>query len=95
MLHKNLPDGIRGRKLFVRRLLDTIAWAKYTVILKFKFAAAILKAHRDFAKMRKAYTTHPKINLLAARPDCRVNILTSYYLRGRKHFSDLKQYPKQ
>ena len=90
MLHKNLPDNVRNRKLFIRRLLDTIAWAKYLVSLKFKFASAIVKAHRDFAKMRKTYTTHPKLNLLAARNDTKINILTAYYLRGKKHFSDLK-----
>ena len=90
MLHKNLPDSARSRKLLWRRLLDTIAWAKYIATLKFKFAAAIVKAHRDFARMRKSYTTHPNINLLAARPDCHINILTAYYLRGRKRFSQLK-----
>ena len=90
MLHKNLPDGIRGRKLFVRRLLDTVAWAKYVVTLKFKFAAAIFRAHRDFARMRKSYTTHPDINLLAVLPYTGVNILTTYYLKGLKTFSKLK-----
>ena len=90
MLHKNLPDSIRSRKLLWRRMLDTIAWAKYIATLKFKFAAAIVKAHRDFARMRKSYTTHPNINLLAARPDCHINILTAYYLRGCKRFSQLK-----
>lgn len=90
MLHKNLPDSIRGRKLIWRRVLDTIAWAKYVMTFKFKFAAAIVKAHRDFAKMRKAYTSHPKVNLLAVRPYSRLNILTSYYLRRRKYFSQLK-----
>ncbi len=90
MLHKNLPDGTRGRKLFGRRLLDTIAWAKYVATFKFRFAAAIVKAHRDFAKMRKTYTVHPDINLLSIRKDTRINILTSYYLKGRKTFDSLK-----
>lgn len=90
MLYKNLPNDIRSRKLIWRRMLDTIAWAKYIVTLKFKFAAAIVKAHRDFAKMKKAYTSHPKVNLLAVRPYTRINILTSYYILGRKVFSKLK-----
>lgn len=91
MLYKNLPDGIRTRKLIWRRLLDTIAWAKYVVMFKFKFASAIVKAHRDFAKMKKNYTTHPKINLLSVRPYTRVNILTSYYLFARRRFSQLRE----
>lgn len=90
MLHKNLPDGVRGVTLFRRRLLDTIAWARYVATLKFKFASAIFKAHRDFAKMRKNYTTHPKINLLSVRQDTKINILAAYYLKGRKYFSELK-----
>lgn len=89
MLHKNLPDSSRRAKLFRRRLLDTLAWAKYVAAFKFKFAAAIVKAHRDFARMRKDYTTHPDVDLLAARRDTHVNILTSFFLRGKKRFSQL------
>ena len=89
MLHKNLPDETRGKTLFIRRLLDTVAWAKYMATFDFKNANAILKAHNDFKKMRKAYTSHPTIDLLRTRIDCRRNILLDYYLRGRKKFSDL------
>lgn len=89
MLHKNLPDATRGKKLFVRRLLDTVAWAKFMATFDFKNANAILKAHNDFRSMRKAYTNHPSVDLLQTRPDCHRNILLDYYLRGRKKFSDL------
>ena len=89
MLHKNLPDGVRGVSLLTRRLLDTVAWAKYMVTFKWKHAGAIFRAHRDFAKMRRAYTRHPEYNLLAVDPESSVNILTAYYLRGRKKFSEL------
>ncbi len=89
MLHKNLPDETRGKTLFIRRLLDTVAWAKYMATFDFKNANAILKAHNDFKKMCKAYTSHPTIDLLRTRTDCRRNILLDYYLRGRKKFSDL------
>lgn len=89
MLHKNLPDETRGKTLFIRRLLDTVAWAKYMATFDFKNANAILKAHNDFKKMRKTYTTHPTIDLLRTRTDCRRNILLDYYLRGRKIWSNL------
>lgn len=84
MLHKNLPDTTRCRKLFVRRLLDTIAWAKFMVTLDFKNANAILKAHNDFRSMRKHYTSHPQVDLLDTRTDTHRNIITDYYLRGHK-----------
>ena len=84
MLHKNLPDATRNRKLFVRRLLDTIAWAKFMATFDFKNANAILKAHNDFRSMRKRYTSHPDVDLLDQRNDTHRNIIVDYYLRGRK-----------
>ncbi len=89
LLHKNLPDATRRRKLLKRRLLDTIAWLKFVLTLQFGNAAAVFRAHRHFAKMQRGYTSHPDVDLLDARNDCRHNILTSYYLKGRHLFSDL------
>ncbi|MDE6459763.1 MAG: glycosyltransferase family 2 protein, partial [Paramuribaculum sp.] len=68
MLHKNSPDSVRGSRLFVRRLLDTVAWAKFILSLDFKNASAIVGAHRDFAQMRKFYIEHPEKDLLKATP---------------------------
>ena len=90
MLHKNLPDSVRGKRLFIRRLLDTVAWAKYVASFDFANAAAIFRAHRDFAEMRKHYPSHPDTNLLGGP-----NILLDYYLRGHKKYSDLRLGGKQ
>lgn len=89
LLHKNLPDGDRGRKLFERRLLDTIAWAKFMATFDFGNANAILRAHKEFRVMARNYTSHPDVNLLKQRPDARVNLLVAYYLRGKRKFSQL------
>lgn len=89
LLHKNLPIHDVGPTLLRRRLLDTVAWAKFMLTFDFKNAAAILKAHRDFRKMRRYYTTHPDRNLLRELPICRRNILADYYLRGKHAFSQL------
>lgn len=86
MLHKNLPDSTRRRKLFVRRLLDTIAWAKFCMTLDFRNAAAVLKAHRDFRRMKANYTKHPDIDLLDTREDTRRDILVDFYIKGHKTF---------
>lgn len=91
LLHKNLPDATRGKKLFIRRLLDTIAWGKFVATLDFKNAAAVWRAHRDFAKMRVKYVSHPQVDLLATRGDTRRNILVDYYLRGIREFSRLSK----
>lgn len=86
MLHKNLPDTTRRKKLFRRRLIDTIAWAKFVATFDWPNARAVWKAHRDFNKMRRVYTSHPSEDLLNSP----VNILISYYLRNRKTFIHLR-----
>lgn len=86
LLHKNLPEADLRAALLRRRLLDTVAWARFIVTGDFANARAILKAHRDFRRMRCHYTSHPSKNLLrAGRPD----ILTAYYLRGKHKYSEL------
>lgn len=89
MLHKNLPDNTRTHKLFVRRLLDTIAFAKFALTLDFANASAVWRAHRDFAKMRRMYSSHPSVDLLDTRPDTHKDILINYYLRRKKTFKEL------
>lgn len=86
MLYKNLPDSCRRGLLFRRRLLDTVAWAKFILSGDRENASAILRAHRDFRRMRTVYTAHPKQNLL----NVDTNILFDYFIRNRKTYSELK-----
>jgi len=85
MLHKNLPDATRRRTLLRRRLLDTVAWARFVLTADWANAGAVWRAHRDFARMRRAYTSHPDTDLI--RGGC--NILTQYYLRRRHTYDKL------
>ncbi|MDE7119893.1 MAG: glycosyltransferase family 2 protein [Muribaculaceae bacterium] len=87
LLHKNLPKAHLKATLLRRRLLDTLAWAKYMATFDWANARAIFRAHRDFAKMRRHYTAHPATDLLTGRQ--RPNILTAYYLHRVRRFSDL------
>jgi hypothetical protein len=89
MLHKNLPAADCRSALIRRRLLDTLAWVKFVATFDWKNASAIIKAHRDFADMRKHYSEHPAVNLLKTLSSARRNILIEYYARGRKTFSSL------
>lgn len=89
MLHKNLPDSCRRPFLFRRRLLDTLAWLKYVITLDFKNASAVLRAHRDFKRMRSQYTSHPEKNILPELPQGRLNILAEYYLKRHRTFDHL------
>lgn len=70
MMAKNLPEKDRTRSLFVRRIIDTAAWGKFAVTLDFKNAAAVFRAHRDFARMAKNYPSAKNVpNLLKDKPD--------------------------
>ena len=94
MLHKNLPDADRRWALIRRRLLDTVAWAKFVLTFDMKNAASIVKAHRDFARMRHKYTVHPKDNLLKSPEAYRNSILMQFFVFGRKTYSALKGLPE-
>ncbi|MDE7388265.1 MAG: glycosyltransferase family 2 protein [Muribaculaceae bacterium] len=87
LLHKNLPHSIRNKALTRRRLLDTIAWARAVASFNWADARAIVRAHRDYSKMRAAYSSlkSPSENLIANRP----NILTEYFLRRHTSYASL------
>ena len=89
LLHKNLPRSEGRRLLFIRRLMDTLAFGMALAKFHFGDAWAIIRAHREFRKMRKNYTSQPDVNLLKVLPEERVNIITAHYLRGVKRFPDL------
>ena len=86
MLHKNLPRQEGKKVLFIRRLYDTLAFARFVALGQISHARAILKAHNDFRKMRKQYTRHPQENLLNTFPEARRNITMEYFLKGKKKF---------
>ena len=90
LLHKNLPHDEGKSLLLVRRLMDALAFGMAIAKFHFGDAWAIIRAHRDFRKMRKNYTSQPSVNLLKQLPEERVNVITAHYLRGVKRFTDLK-----
>ena len=84
LLHKNMPIKVGRKKLFIRRLYDTLAWGMFMLKFDFKNANAVLKAHNDFRKMKKLYTEHPDKNVLASLPGAERNIIIDYYLKRMK-----------
>lgn len=86
LLHKNLPAREGKRLLLVRRLYDTLAFGMALAKLHWGDARAILKAHRDFRRMRRNYNEHPTRNLLRELPECRCNIVIDHYVRHRMVF---------
>lgn len=86
MLHKNLPRRDYRWALIKRRLYDTMAWLRYIISFEFRNALAVLRAHRDYAKMKKNYASHPDKNLIKDN----TNILVEYYIKRHRKFSQLK-----
>ncbi len=87
LLHKNLPQKTGKKKLFIRRLYDTLAWGMFVVKFDFKNANAILKAHSDFKKMRRYYTVFPDKDILSTLPGANRNIVIDYYLKRKKYYN--------
>lgn len=83
LLHKNLPKNGGKRLLFIRRLCDSLAFAMYAAKLDFPNARAILKAHRDFKKMRKYYDSFPETEILSTLPGANHYAVIERYFFGR------------
>lgn len=68
ILYKNLPVKSARKLLFVRRLMDTMAFGMFVVKGEFRNAGAVIKAHRDYRKMKRHYTCHPEHNMYKTLP---------------------------
>lgn len=84
LLYKNLPTDKRDKKLFLRRLVDSLAFFMFAAKLDFANARAILQAHKDFRKMKVNYK-----NVSGSRDDFKFpgahrNIIIDRYLLNRK-----------
>jgi len=84
LLHKNLPAKAGRKRLFRRRLLDTLAFFAFLVRFDFGNARAILRAHRDFKRMRLKYTSLPDSDYLSSLPGADRNIITDYYIHNKR-----------
>lgn len=80
MLHKNLPRQDGRRKLIVRRLADTLGFLFFLLQGKMGDARAVLRAHRDFRRMKKNYTVFPERNILKDIPGTSRYVYLDYLL---------------
>ncbi len=80
LLHKNLPPRKAKSLLLKRRLLDTLSWGMFLAKLKFGHANAILRAHRDFRRMRRKYTDLPDTDIFVSLPGTDRHIVRDRFL---------------
>ena len=90
MMYKNLPLREGRRRLFIRRLSDTVALMRYLLTGKWACVMAVWNAHTDFRSMRGVYTNQPEENILTKIPECRHNIIWDYFIKHIRCFSELK-----
>lgn len=84
LMHKNMPRKRGARKIFVRMLTDALAFLMFAVKGDFANARSIVKAHSDFRKMKKNYTSFPDKDIVATLPGSNRNILIDRYLLQKK-----------
>ena len=59
LLYKNLPEKIRSRRIIVRKCLDLASAAVYLVTGRWKSCAAVFRAHRDYARLKRGEDPSP------------------------------------
>ena len=94
MLYKNLPDESLRSVLRMRCLLDYVAAAKFLLSGDTANARAVVKARREFARLRREFAPQRAENLRQMRVahpagHTRLCLLWQYYARGRRLFSQL------
>ena len=95
MLYKNLPQDELRRVMCVRALLDYVAAFKFLLAGGWGDFKAVLQARREYRQLRGEYKLVRKQNLEATvvpamEERACFSLLWQYYIKGRKHFSQLK-----
>jgi len=90
MLYKNVPPRVWRRILLQRIPLDVAAGLRAAALGRPHEALAILRAYRDALHMRQHYTDErPPAAAAPVLPSYQGSIVFDYFVRGRRHFSDL------
>ena len=94
MLYKNLPSEDLSSVMRIRAVLDYVAALNFALKLQFPNALAVLRARREYRRLRSSFTAAREENLkktsLSVIPEwTKSSILAQYYLRGKKFFSQL------
>ena len=96
MLYKNLPENELRSVMRVRALLDYVAAFKFLLSGSIGDFMAVLKARKEYKRMRRNYTDVRNDNIkktVVHNPVGRepFMLLWQYYVRGRKFFNVLKK----
>ena len=95
MLYKNLPSGELRMVMRTRAVLDYVAAIKFLLTGAWGDFKAVFAARREYKRMRSEYKSVREQSLaVAAFPVIEersaFSLLWQYYVKGKKHFSQLK-----
>jgi hypothetical protein len=85
MLHKNLHPSEKTMRIFARKLLDGLAGVFFLLQGKWSHIPQIVKAHREFNRIKDQFPTH-----IASKPLAELtgsinhSIVLGYFTRGKK-----------
>ncbi|HON18395.1 MAG TPA: glycosyltransferase family 2 protein [Salinivirgaceae bacterium] len=90
LLYKNLPSK-DWRKIFaVRIIFDLFALIVFVAQRKAKFALSIVKAYRDFFKLKKLYIGQTYYqNAFKHKEILKKSIVVQYFIRKKRKFSEI------
>ncbi|MBO7230145.1 MAG: glycosyltransferase family 2 protein [Bacteroidaceae bacterium] len=96
MLYKNLPEQELRSVMRTRSVLDYVAALKFLLSGSIGDFKAVIKARKEYKRMRGSYKAVREENLLhtvVGKPYGRAPfmLLWQYYVRGKKHFNELKE----
>lgn len=92
MLYKNLPETALKPTMRIRALLDFLSAMVFLLTGKFRHMQAVVRARRDFRRMRPDFSASRSENLLLGSipaPMKPYSIVFQFYIRQRKIFSRL------
>ncbi|MDR9400537.1 MAG: glycosyltransferase family 2 protein [Psychroflexus sp.] len=88
-LFKNAPDNKYKKLIFIRMILDGVAFFFFISQFKLKHAVMILKAHKDFYKLKSKIKRDSSFKI--TQYYYKKNILVDFFIMGKKRFIDLKK----
>lgn len=97
LLYKNLPAKNRHGILFARKVLDGISALRFLLQGAFRDFWAVFKAHLDYSGMKSHYRGLKKLNNshgndVIASEIYPGSIVVSFFLKGKKKYSDLPEH---
>lgn len=89
MLHKNLPDSIREKRILERKLFDGLAGIFFLIQGKPKHMWQIIKAHRYFDKNRHNFPRNPNPKELHELTGIlHHSLVLGYFFKGKKTWAN-------